>query len=213
VDAPSASANGCETPGWRTLGNQDHPGDSETRISGNFAPRIEQSPHGYSAMPSSVLIRPMVVRPITGATGWDSGRANQILRRRARRSARRVPYRGRGGRHHAPPRLPFPRTSTIRAVLDMDASATRDESLRDRWAAPAWPIGRAIAEPLRFPPQPSKTIARTHLRFMERRLGRQNPHGLLVAYAMAGLIGSRTIRPGVAAIPTRSHGIVTRLPA
>ena len=122
----------------------------------------------------------------TDVTRWIQDEANRILEAPGSRWARRHRPRRRTTRCRADGRavrLPGP----VRRRPDVGHRHGRDPHVRGcgsgstRWAVPRSRTGAAIREPLRARPDGHQRDRRSDVRVHDRRLGRQDPDGPLVA--------------------------------
>ena len=132
-------------------------------------------------------------RRIPTVTDWIEARANELLEAEPG-GVQRMPY----ARRCAPPtthRHDYlgAYVADLGAVIDMDA--IRGAGVRIG-VDPLGGAGVALLAAHRrtLPAEPRRSSATTvdaTFRFMTARLGRQDPHGPVLAYAMAGLIGAQ----------------------
>ena len=124
----------------------------------------------------------------TDVTGWIEARANALLDG-ALHGVKRMPYRARAARRDHPParlhrrlcRRPRQRASTWRR-----SAAPASASASIRWAAPACTTGRRSPSATARPDRGERR-RRSDVPLHDRRLGRQDPHGPLLAVRDARL--------------------------
>ena len=139
-------------------------------------------------MAASNTTRPTAVRPTPTAPSGFEDRANAILGRRPARSAARRPTARRSGRHHPSPRLTSRSTSTTWAQWSTSMPMRDARPVAGRRSAGR--RGRGLLgthrRAVRADDGGRRYDRRPDLPLHARRLGRQDPHGLLVALRHGG---------------------------
>ena len=132
---------------------------------------------------ASSTTRRTAARPTTAVTGWIQDQANALLEA-SLQSVQRMPLRARPAR--ARPRTgtttSTPTSATSRACSTWTPSAApASASASIRWAAPACAYWEPIAERYGLDLEVVNRRGRSHVPLHDRRLGRQDPHGPVVA--------------------------------